>query len=305
MIAQTSIPKGDVTVSVPKALLLHSHTREDLARMPRLLDEMERLALKVAEEDVKGEESFWWPYLQVLPRRFHTPLWFNDDELRALSDARGVQSSQDAVDAAAEDLFAGLGEDAETEQEEDVGAGQKLQSMASQVAAEEARKFEEFVGKVDWLLNGNHTELTGEAESERFEAERARLSAALNRDRLQWAWGVVASRAFFVTRGMTRAESHPLHGAPLLAPGADFFDHSSDAPLSHTHLTGPLVKDDPDSVEFRYHAASAVPPGGHAQIFTRYGNHSNAQLLRDYGFVEEENIWGKPGPRSPSPLSPC
>jgi histone-lysine N-methyltransferase SETD3 len=35
----------------------------------------------LAYQDVLGENSFWWPYIQALPREFDTPLWFTEHEM--------------------------------------------------------------------------------------------------------------------------------------------------------------------------------------------------------------------------------
>lgn len=37
----------------------------------------------LCEQRLKGKESFWWPYIDLLPKEkiFTTPLWFDDDDL--------------------------------------------------------------------------------------------------------------------------------------------------------------------------------------------------------------------------------
>lgn len=42
------------------------------------------LCFFLCKEQLKGENSFWWPYLKVLPETFDTPLYFDEEDKKFL-----------------------------------------------------------------------------------------------------------------------------------------------------------------------------------------------------------------------------
>jgi hypothetical protein len=48
------------------------------------VDSHAALCLFVCKEVLKGEKSFWAPYLSVLPKEFHTPLYFSEEDKQYL-----------------------------------------------------------------------------------------------------------------------------------------------------------------------------------------------------------------------------
>lgn len=317
-------------VIIPKEMILHAHNAEDIAHTPaHVFDEGERLVLKIAEEDAKGEASPWFYYLRILPRVFHTPLWFNRLELEALSDARdsgerqqtGIHDSAD--DESFRDLSGSLLETTETDkpksrkqikkarrrkanakkerERERIAQLEKTEwkphSYVSQLAFAQMKQFELFTQKVertyDMLLSQGDFE-EGKASHVDVPAdvaeEAALLRAGLTYDRLKWAWSVMTSRSYKVTPMVTGTHEHPLVGSPVLVPGGDFFDHDADAASNKLRISEGNRKG--KGIELRLFAGERVPAGGVERVMGNYGNYSTADLVVNYGFAFDENEHG-------------
>jgi hypothetical protein len=86
--ATTPLPEGTKVCECPKALALsHLAAKSDLSEMlaPKLLVE-ERLAFCVMEQKLKGADSMWAPYLEILPGEdeFTTTQYFEKADLQWL-----------------------------------------------------------------------------------------------------------------------------------------------------------------------------------------------------------------------------
>lgn len=86
--------KADLVFEIPRSMILASSDAldsplEDLIKYDKLLSIMPNvtlaifiLYLKISQE--KKDGSKWSPYLNILPSEFHTPLYFNLDEIKML-----------------------------------------------------------------------------------------------------------------------------------------------------------------------------------------------------------------------------
>ncbi|EQC28331.1 hypothetical protein SDRG_13879 [Saprolegnia diclina VS20] len=88
-VAQTALTKGATSLAVPFALTMnvHSARSSDLApllqRESTLLDN-EVLVLHLVYERLKGDASFWAPFLRSLPASFDTPIYWSHAEFHEL-----------------------------------------------------------------------------------------------------------------------------------------------------------------------------------------------------------------------------
>ncbi|KAK0415833.1 hypothetical protein QR680_012147 [Steinernema hermaphroditum] len=92
LVAAENLDSGNVTVKVPVSAILSvdKAQKSDMLRKvyenDELVSKMDNvcLSLMVACEKLKGEESEWAPYLNVLPSKFDIPLYFTDEQIEAL-----------------------------------------------------------------------------------------------------------------------------------------------------------------------------------------------------------------------------
>ncbi|CAF1567198.1 unnamed protein product, partial [Didymodactylos carnosus] len=79
-------------IQIPKHVLMYAdcHFQQETSILFRdvenlIYDQIDKetfyLTLFLLEERLKGNESFWYPYLNLLPKHFTTPLFFTDEQL--------------------------------------------------------------------------------------------------------------------------------------------------------------------------------------------------------------------------------
>ncbi|EGR33354.1 SET domain protein [Ichthyophthirius multifiliis] len=98
VIAKEEIPANKVFVAIPNNLLLSTYLVEQselkviLEENPHLFDldedddaQFNKLALYLMKEKIKGENSFWYPYLQIAPESF-TLLDWKEEEVQEIGD---------------------------------------------------------------------------------------------------------------------------------------------------------------------------------------------------------------------------
>ncbi|CAG9460311.1 unnamed protein product [Pedinophyceae sp. YPF-701] len=99
LVAQQRIAPGECSLTVPQHLILHAGLAQDdvdygpdfraLAREEGAsLDARFLLSLLLLVERCRGAESFWAPYVAVLPRTYEDPWWWDDDTLELISGTR-------------------------------------------------------------------------------------------------------------------------------------------------------------------------------------------------------------------------
>lgn len=79
----SEIPPNSRLLTCPHALAI-DYTKVKAHFSPAFVDATTphaALCMFLVYQWLRGEESFWWPYLRVLPREFDTPLYFEDDDL--------------------------------------------------------------------------------------------------------------------------------------------------------------------------------------------------------------------------------
>ncbi|BBN19866.1 hypothetical protein MPTK1_8g14370 [Marchantia polymorpha subsp. ruderalis] len=93
LLASQWIPRGQTLIRLPSRLQLGmrsgdancpaDETLQTIAnRVPEELWSL-KLGLKLLNEKAK-ENSFWWPYISLLPQRFQTPIFFSGEEIASL-----------------------------------------------------------------------------------------------------------------------------------------------------------------------------------------------------------------------------
>eukprot|EP00242_Pyramimonas_sp_CCMP2087_P014574 CAMPEP_0198197664 /NCGR_PEP_ID=MMETSP1445-20131203/1227_1 /TAXON_ID=36898 /ORGANISM="Pyramimonas sp., Strain CCMP2087" /LENGTH=264 /DNA_ID=CAMNT_0043867001 /DNA_START=195 /DNA_END=986 /DNA_ORIENTATION=- len=98
--ANRNVNIGEAVVDIPKRVCLNSVT----TRISGLMDQAEisgglALIIAVMFERALGEESYWFPYFQILPQREPLPMFWSKDELQIVkgTDLRKIIRS-DRVD---------------------------------------------------------------------------------------------------------------------------------------------------------------------------------------------------------------
>ncbi|KAH7318149.1 SET domain protein [Stachybotrys elegans] len=113
IIALQEIEPDTTLFTIPRRSIINAATSELPQKLPKVfevnddasenggaapLDSWSSLILILIYEYLKGEESQWKPYFDVLPETFHTPMFWSDVELSELqaSPARGKIGKQEA-----------------------------------------------------------------------------------------------------------------------------------------------------------------------------------------------------------------
>ncbi|CAZ83522.1 unnamed protein product [Tuber melanosporum] len=86
VITCTDIPSHSQLISCPHTLTINYTKARSAFSADFITNTTQHAALCMflCLEWLKGKESFWWPYLCVLPREFDTPLYFSDEDLQFL-----------------------------------------------------------------------------------------------------------------------------------------------------------------------------------------------------------------------------
>ncbi|KAI8977011.1 hypothetical protein BDF20DRAFT_872393 [Mycotypha africana] len=89
VVATKDIKDGDVLFSIPRSLLL-SQLTTSLKEVDGLLDDLNGLLgwtplIISLMYEMKKDDSFWKPYLDVLPQAFSTPMFWTEEELKELN----------------------------------------------------------------------------------------------------------------------------------------------------------------------------------------------------------------------------
>lgn len=121
-----AVAEGSAALRAPMGIVLHAHAAH-------AVDAHRRISAAFGEDDLsligillleRGDpDSFWRPYLDVLPERVHNALYFTEDEVDAFQSAalaskvRGAQSQLRAAFARFSAKTAGLGLSAATEED--------------------------------------------------------------------------------------------------------------------------------------------------------------------------------------------
>lgn len=84
-------------IQIPRSLMMsESHAKDDSdlghvhRRSPRVLDKDNGLAIYIMQEVLKGDQSFYWPYLRVLPTPHNLRHW-DGESLLLLQDSKLVR----------------------------------------------------------------------------------------------------------------------------------------------------------------------------------------------------------------------
>jgi hypothetical protein len=91
----------DIYMFLPwKCVMTDDKARKELGTVAQGLDDFHALLLYLLREKQKGEKSFFWPYLAVLPPAFDTPYYWSDQELGLLNGSEvidGVKQERNRI----------------------------------------------------------------------------------------------------------------------------------------------------------------------------------------------------------------
>ncbi|XP_033741298.1 SET domain-containing protein 4-like [Pecten maximus] len=89
LMTRHSISAGSTLVSIPHHLLITPHTvltsvGQHFTKWDKQLSSQQAMSIFLLAERQKQESSFWFPYINVLPKKYTTPAFFSETELNLL-----------------------------------------------------------------------------------------------------------------------------------------------------------------------------------------------------------------------------
>jgi hypothetical protein len=79
------IPSSTTLLSIPSSLFLTaSHSYSFLPPSLHSLPSRTLLSLNLLYEKKLGQNSFFYPYIEILPKNVLTPLWYREEEMELL-----------------------------------------------------------------------------------------------------------------------------------------------------------------------------------------------------------------------------
>lgn len=109
VVVTDDIPEGEELFTIPRDLVLTTNNSKLKTLLPKeleRLDEWQSLILVLIYEFLSGDNSAWAPYLRILPREFHTLMFWSDSELRELQGSAVINKI--GKKEAEEDLLQGV-----------------------------------------------------------------------------------------------------------------------------------------------------------------------------------------------------
>jgi len=105
--ALTKIPSNQVILYIPLSQIMTSEVakeseigRKIIESNVELRSKHSYLAAFLCQEKHKGRDSYWWPYINVLPEKYRNmPIFFNQDELKLLKGSFTLDKISDRVDS--------------------------------------------------------------------------------------------------------------------------------------------------------------------------------------------------------------
>ncbi|XP_069126122.1 SET domain-containing protein 4-like [Argopecten irradians] len=84
-----AIHAGNTIVSIPKHLLITPHTvltslQQHITKWDKQLSSQQAMSIFLIAERKKQKSSFWFPYINILPKTYNTPAFFSETELNLL-----------------------------------------------------------------------------------------------------------------------------------------------------------------------------------------------------------------------------
>jgi hypothetical protein len=91
-VTTTENSKDDIVATVPQSALLSVDQAEKIESLKKILDgdemlctmENVALALTIAHERLRGKESEWAPYINILPSKCQTPIFYNVEQIQVI-----------------------------------------------------------------------------------------------------------------------------------------------------------------------------------------------------------------------------
>ncbi|KAG0174351.1 hypothetical protein DFQ28_006666 [Apophysomyces sp. BC1034] len=235
VVATKDFKEGDILFSIPRKLLLSEYTSKlrKLDAMDENLDSMagwNPLILSMMYEN--RADSFWKPYLDILPRTFSTPIFWNKEDLKELE---GTDVPAKIGKPEAEDMF--------------------KEEIASVIKGH-PELFDENIHTLDLfhicgslvMAYSFHDERGVKDKGYELDSDDEELEEELGKDLI------------------------------AMVPMADMLNHK-------TGFNNARLFHEADRLEMK--AIISIAKGD--QIYNTYGELCNADLLRKYGFIDENN----------------
>lgn len=106
VVATKHISTGDCILSVPRNLLMSVESAKAqpwfasvASRHPHLTSS-QLLSIHLLHEVTKGRSSFWWPYLESLPKSYTTAIYYKPEDIAALQVPYAIQAAQTEIQRA-------------------------------------------------------------------------------------------------------------------------------------------------------------------------------------------------------------
>ncbi|XP_021373659.1 SET domain-containing protein 4-like isoform X2 [Mizuhopecten yessoensis] len=219
------ITPGSIIVSIPHHLLITPHTvltslRGHIRKWDKRLSSQQAMSIFLLAEKAKHESSFWYPYINILPKKYTTPSFFSETELNLLP-----------------------------------------KTVRSRASTEISKVHTAFKLVTDFIRSC-----------------WPELAPVITLPDFLWAWYSVNTRSVYYKHNL--CEEFLADGNHLaLAPFLDLLNHSYDANITAAFNVNSNCYEIQTENTYRKYD----------QVFISYGNHDNAHLLVEYGFVLPNN----------------
>ncbi|KAJ1950437.1 hypothetical protein EC988_004387, partial [Linderina pennispora] len=84
VVAKQALTAGEAYIHIPPELIITDKVCRSILPADSKLEGRPLMCAFLVHERLVNKQSFWKPYIDVLPKEFHTPLFFSDDELQFL-----------------------------------------------------------------------------------------------------------------------------------------------------------------------------------------------------------------------------
>ncbi len=224
----------------------------------------------LVEEWLKGKESFWHPYISLLPRpdSMNMPLWFGEEDLTWLKGTNMYSTGTPGEKTA-------------------IGLRREMYNDAWQHGLSILRSHNVDISPYTWYSN-----------------TAGLNSADYSRERILWAASVYSSRSFSsiilpfqtaISESLTSSETFP-----ILYPVIDIFNHVVASKVSWIISENTPLQ---PGGSFSLILNTAIPKG--AQVFNNYAPKGNEELLMGYGFCLDPNPCDQLSMRLAKPPEPA
>eukprot|EP01132_Coremiostelium_polycephalum_P002691 gene2691-3338_t len=255
VISTSVIEAGEVLVSVPSDLLIHSYTKPTV-NLPiqfqqsvyNHFNSKQRIAFILIYEKLLKHHSKWFRYLDDIPNKYTTTATYTQNQINSLRYPLYV-------------------EDATKLRNELLDSYNRYCSLINEYSGNQNEKS---------LI------VTIDNNKEKDELYSIKITDLIDFNSYSWSWGVIQTRTYYYSGNLNKKNSNNSMNDKddcTLVPLADLFNHSSK--VDTEAVFNEKLK--------RYQVITKSRFESNEQVFISYGKHNNFKLLNYYGFLIRGN----------------